>query len=107
MRVMAWETLYSSPLTLHWSRRMLDPSKAVSTEYTYYLVTSTYIEVIVHLALMTANFRDRSIEEMDRLLQLQPNRPIFVAEYWNGWYDTVFGEGHNMMATDCEFFKLH
>ena len=50
--------------------------------------------------LMTANFKDDSIENMDLLLQLQPNRPILVSEFWPGWFDHWFEPIHNILSVD-------
>ena len=49
---------------------------------------------------MTANFKDDSIENMDLLLQLQPNRPILVSEFWPGWFDHWFEPIHNILSVD-------
>ena len=51
---------------------------------------------------MTANFKDGSSENMDRLLELQPERPILVSEYWSGWFDHWYEPGHNSMALDSK-----
>ena len=50
--------------------------------------------------LMTANFKADSIENMDLLLQLQPNRPILVSEFWPGWFDHWFEPIHNILSVD-------
>ena len=42
---------------------------------------------------MTANFQNESIGNMDKLLELQPDRPILISEFWPGWFDHWFGFG--------------
>lgn len=49
------------------------------------------------LVLMTANFKYQSIENMDALLELQPNRPILVSEFWPGWFDHWLEPVHNIL----------
>lgn len=67
---------------------------------------------------MTANFKWNSIENMNRLLELQPNRPIFVTEYWpgteqyfiflalccydvsTGWFDHWFEPRHTILTLE-------
>jgi len=46
---------------------------------------------------MTANFKYQSIENMDALLKLQPNRPILVSEFWPGWFDHWLEPLHNTL----------
>ena len=46
---------------------------------------------------MTANFKYQSIENMDELLKLQPNRPILVSEFWPGWFDHWLEPVHNIL----------
>ena len=48
---------------------------------------------------MTANFKYESIPNMDALLELQPDRPILVSEYWPGWFDHWFEPVHNILST--------
>ncbi len=55
--------------------------------------------------LMTANFKDNSVENLDRLLELQPDRPILVSEYWSGWFDHWYEPRHNDMTTQSETGK--
>ena len=53
---------------------------------------------------MTANFKKDSIENMESLLELQPDRPILVSEYWSGWFDHWFEPVHNnqtVVGTNC------
>ena len=44
---------------------------------------------------MTANFQNESIGNMDKLLELQPDRPILISEFWPGWFDHWFGSIHH------------
>ena len=46
---------------------------------------------------MTANFKFQSLENLERLVELQPNRPVFVTEYWPGWFDHWFEQVHNTL----------
>ena len=39
------------------------------------------------LVFMTANFKYEGTENMEKLLEYQPNRPILVSEFWPGWFD--------------------
>ncbi|XP_063238345.1 beta-galactosidase-1-like protein 3 [Bacillus rossius redtenbacheri] len=41
--------------------------------------------------LMTANFKDNPSGELDTLKKLQPDKPLWVMEYWTGWYDRWMG----------------
>jgi hypothetical protein len=47
---------------------------------------------------MTANFKEESIANLKKLLELQPNRPILVSEYWPGWFDHWFEPIHNTQS---------
>ncbi|XP_059086331.1 beta-galactosidase-1-like protein 2 isoform X1 [Tigriopus californicus] len=47
--------------------------------------------------LMTANFKFDSLENLDNLLSFQPNRPVFVTEFWPGWFDHWFEQVHNTL----------
>lgn len=49
---------------------------------------------------MTANFKFGGKAQMDRLLQLQPNKPIFVTEYWPGWFDHWFAPFHVILTVE-------
>ncbi len=51
----------------------------------------------VYVVLMTANFKNDGEENMDRLLELQPNRPILISEFWPGWFDHWFQPRHNCL----------
>jgi hypothetical protein len=45
--------------------------------------------------LQTANFYDDAKGQLDTLLELQPDKPILVMEYWSGWFDHWFEPSHN------------
>lgn len=40
----------------------------------------------------TANFGDNAVNQLNKLEELQPGRPLMVMEYWIGWFDNVGGE---------------
>ena len=44
---------------------------------------------------MMANFQNSSSAELDKLGELQPNKPLMVAEYWAGWFDHWSEHYHN------------
>ena len=54
---------------------------------------------------MTANFKYEGAENMDKLLQFQPNRPILVSEFWPGWFDHWFEPVHNILNLE-EFEQI-
>ncbi|CAB3370130.1 Hypothetical predicted protein [Cloeon dipterum] len=41
--------------------------------------------------LMTANFDNNPEAQFDRLLELQPDKPLMAMEFWAGWFDYWFG----------------
>ena len=51
---------------------------------------------------MTANFRWKAEENLIKLRELQPNRPILVTEFWPGWFDHWFANTHSGMELDGE-----
>ena len=54
---------------------------------------------------MTANFKYDSIANMDKLLELQPDRPILVSEFWPGWFDHWFEPIHNILSVKGKISK--
>merc|ERR1711962_1438037 len=44
--------------------------------------------------LMTANFKNSVSANLNKLKQLQPDRPLMVMEFWTGWFDHWLEE-HN------------
>ena len=44
--------------------------------------------------LQAANFFTRAKNQLDQLLIYQPDKPIFIAEYWAGWFDHVLDPFH-------------
>ena len=54
----------------------------------------------IFAVLMTANFRWQSEENLQALVDIQPNRPILVSEYWPGWFDHWFEPFHNTQSTE-------
>jgi len=49
--------------------------------------------------LQTVNFQTGADAIMDKLKQLQPKHPIFVTEFWSGWFDH-WGEKHHKVKID-------
>ena len=54
---------------------------------------------------MTANFKYEGTENMEKLLEYQPNRPILVSEFWPGWFDHWFEPIHNILNLE-EFEQI-
>ncbi|MFP4364418.1 MAG: glycoside hydrolase family 35 protein [Spirochaetia bacterium] len=50
--------------------------------------------------LKTANFGSRAKERFQKLAQIQPNRPLFCAEFWVGWFDSWGNAHHERAAQD-------
>ena len=48
---------------------------------------------------MTANFNDNPENQLNKLKELQPNKPIMVMEYWSGWFDFWFGS-HSSVSNE-------
>ncbi|XP_049939913.1 beta-galactosidase-1-like protein 2 [Schistocerca serialis cubense] len=53
--------------------------------------------------LQTANFQDNPEGQLDRLKELQPDKPSMVMEYWSGWYDHWMQGSHS--TTSVETFR--
>ena len=49
--------------------------------------------------LLTSNFQSDPVEQFERMLELQPNRPLMVMEFWSVWFDHWF-EQHKTMTAD-------
>ncbi|KAK3851558.1 hypothetical protein Pcinc_041804, partial [Petrolisthes cinctipes] len=49
---------------------------------------------------MTANFKNQVEENLDTLLQLQPDRPLMVMEYWTGWFDHWLAGIHSTFSPE-------
>ncbi|KAK5649400.1 hypothetical protein RI129_000429 [Pyrocoelia pectoralis] len=56
-------------------------------------IDPTYLEGLhkLYILFQTANFADFSDLHLNRLKQLQPNKPAMVMEYWTGWFDNWSG----------------
>jgi len=39
-----------------------------------------------------ANFNKNPADQFDRLLELQPDKPLMSMEYWAGWFDHWWGK---------------
>nr|CAD7568022.1 unnamed protein product [Timema californicum] len=48
--------------------------------------------------LRTINFQNNPEDQLNKLKELQPNLPLWVMEYWSGWYDAWFGS-HSAVNT--------
>lgn len=55
--------------------------------------------------LMTANFQTDPEKELGVLKQLQPNKPLMVAELWSGWFDH-WGEKHEEVSVEVYIESL-
>ena len=53
--------------------------------------------------LETVNFNTNPASNLEALKQFQPDKPLFVAEFWPGWFDH-WGGKHNRMPVE-EFTK--
>ncbi|CAG2169749.1 unnamed protein product [Oppiella nova] len=53
--------------------------------------------------LETINFNSDSLKYLDALRQVQPNKPLFVTEFWPGWFDKWGDKTHHTM--DLNFFE--
>ena len=40
-----------------------------------------------HPALLTVNFQKDPQEELRKLMNVQPDKPMMVMEFWPGWFD--------------------
>lgn len=49
--------------------------------------------------LKTANFQNNETIYLNRLKELQPDKPLMVTEFWPGWFDH-WGEQHHKMEVD-------
>ncbi|KAJ7382031.1 Beta-galactosidase-1-like protein 2 [Desmophyllum pertusum] len=49
--------------------------------------------------LKTANFQNNETVYLNRLRELQPDKPLMVAEFWPGWFDH-WGEQHHRMEVE-------
>ncbi|KAL7643806.1 UNVERIFIED_CONTAM: hypothetical protein RMT77_005812 [Armadillidium vulgare] len=50
--------------------------------------------------LMTANFQSGVAANLNTLKEIQPNRPLMVAEFWTGWFDYWFMSEHSTRDPD-------
>ncbi|XP_047119924.1 beta-galactosidase-1-like protein 2 isoform X1 [Schistocerca piceifrons] len=54
-------------------------------------------------ALQTANFQVNPEDQLNRLKELQPDKPAMVMEYWSGWFDHWMESSHS--TTSVESFR--
>ncbi len=47
--------------------------------------------------LETINLNGNALNLLKWVKELQPNRPLYVAEFWSGWFDN-WGQKHHTMA---------
>lgn len=52
----------------------------------------------IHNVLASINFQSKPAEHFKRLKEFQPDKPLFVAEYWSGWFDH-WSEKHHITTT--------
>ena len=45
----------------------------------------------------TTNFGDNSLAKLNNLKQNQPNKPLYVSEFWSGWFDYWGDKTHHTM----------
>ncbi|XP_035684141.1 beta-galactosidase-1-like protein 2 [Branchiostoma floridae] len=45
--------------------------------------------------LKTVNFQNNASDKLQKLKEIQPDRPMMVMEYWTGWFDH-WGEDHHL-----------
>ncbi|CAG2182706.1 unnamed protein product, partial [Oppiella nova] len=53
----------------------------------------TALKTIQKGVLETVNFNSDSLKQLTALRQAQPNKPLYVSEFWPGWFD-YWGGGH-------------
>ncbi|CAD5115321.1 unnamed protein product [Dimorphilus gyrociliatus] len=58
--------------------------------------------------LMTINFQTQATKHLNELKTLQPDRPLFVAEWWTGWFDHWFEKHHiiNLESFEHELLSI-
>uniref|UniRef100_A0A7M5X9T6 Beta-galactosidase n=2 Tax=Clytia hemisphaerica TaxID=252671 RepID=A0A7M5X9T6_9CNID len=47
----------------------------------------------------TINFMTKAEEAVGKLLEIQPNKPVFVTEFWDGWF-THWGEQYHYVGAE-------
>ena len=56
-------------------------------------INSMITVFFIYIVFQTANFKTNAVQQFIALLDLQPNMPLMVTEFWSGWYtfskDTV------------------
>ena len=50
--------------------------------------------------LETANLNENAFNELSEMKSAQPNRPIYVSEFWPGWFDSWGDKKHHTMDVD-------
>eukprot|EP00058_Branchiostoma_floridae_P011717 XP_002597205.1 hypothetical protein BRAFLDRAFT_203307 [Branchiostoma floridae] len=53
--------------------------------------------------LKTVNFQNNASDKLQKLKEIQPDRPMMVMEYWTGWFDH-WGEDHHLYRLESESF---
>ena len=49
--------------------------------------------------LWTVNFKDGAPNKLDRLFNMQPDKPVMVMEWWTGWFD-YWGVDHQTWSDE-------
>ncbi len=55
-------------------------------------------DLILAGALETVNLNKDTLNQLTNFRQRQPNKPLYVSEFWPGWFDT-WGAKHHTMTT--------
>ncbi|CAG2105466.1 unnamed protein product [Medioppia subpectinata] len=63
----------------------------------------TALKTIQKDVLETINFNSRSLKLLTELRQAQPNKPLYVSEFWPGWFDEWGGKHAYYSVTDVVF----
>ncbi|XP_054166384.1 beta-galactosidase-1-like protein 2 [Oppia nitens] len=50
--------------------------------------------------LETDNFNSDSLKYLTALRQAQPNKPLYVSEFWPGWFDNWGDKSHHLMSIE-------
>ena len=61
-----------------------------------YLTSIT--DFIITGVLMTTNMNTNSLAYLKALRANQPNKPLYVSEFWPGWYDSWGDKSHHTMT---------
>ena len=48
----------------------------------------------------TLNGNDNEVNSLKEVKKIQPNRPLYMAEFWSGWFDNWGGTHHKWAVND-------